>query len=303
MTIDIRPGAYRSVDMGKLKGLWLLVATLSFANAADTLTKIYFQHGGTLALKPSVDSTDPIENIVWRVGENLVAEWIESGSLFEYYSTFENRTHLDVNTGSLTIRNMTEADQGVYKLEINGKPQAVRYEATLIAKLLQPEVLIRPLTCSDTSDRCNVSCAANTVKAGPVSYSWMFGADEWKELSKEVAIEPNTHGHAEVIRCRIKNPISEETSEPVHNPFYKPSTTHPAAWVVPVVILLLVFCGLCGLGVLWRLKKFPFKNRGMPVPQTELQPAEKPPTLGDQSNTPPEERPLNDKSPDAAEAT
>uniref|UniRef100_A0A8C9Z841 Ig-like domain-containing protein n=1 Tax=Sander lucioperca TaxID=283035 RepID=A0A8C9Z841_SANLU len=191
---------------GKLTCCWLLLAVLNFALAQNKLTTKYFTDGGELTLDVRPPPPEPLGDVLWKIDGNLVAEWVKDKVPVTYYRTFRGRTTLDVTTGRLVIKDMTKADMGVYSVEVNRKPQNERYNAVLIQEVPQPEVELRPLTCSPALD------------TGPVTYSWKEGDGEWKESGKDLNITKSGTLDVETFTCRIQNPVSERDSKPENNP-------------------------------------------------------------------------------------
>ncbi|XP_035847921.1 T-lymphocyte surface antigen Ly-9-like [Sander lucioperca] len=206
--------------MEKLTWCWLLLAVLNSALAQNKLTTKYFTDGGelTLDLRPP-PPPGPLGDVLWKIDGNLVAEWVKDIVPVTYYRNFIGRTTLNVTTGRLVIKDMTKADMGVYSVEVNRKVQNERYNAVWIKEVPQPEIWIRPLTCSNDSDSCTLDCEANiTEPAGPVTYSWKKGDGEWKESGKDLDITKNGTLDVETFTCRIQNPVSERDSKPKRNP-------------------------------------------------------------------------------------
>ncbi|XP_068587997.1 lymphocyte function-associated antigen 3-like [Cebidichthys violaceus] len=202
--------------MEKLTGLCVLFAALSLAVTEDA----YFAEGGTLTLDVSPPFPEPIKHILWKFGDNLLAEWVE-GSSVDLYRSFKDRTTLNTKTGQLVINNMSENDRGEYSTDINSNVKSVSYTAKWIKHVPKPMVRIRTLTCAVSSLVCNVSCDGDTKEAEPVTYSWKMGAKDWEGLSgKDIQITDTKNGHDQNITCRMTNPFSANVSETVHNPLY-----------------------------------------------------------------------------------
>uniref|UniRef100_A0A8D0D5X5 Ig-like domain-containing protein n=1 Tax=Sander lucioperca TaxID=283035 RepID=A0A8D0D5X5_SANLU len=196
---------------------WLLLAALNSALAQDTPK--YFTDGGELTLDLRPRPPEPLGDVLWKIDGNLLAEWVKDIVPVTYYRNFIGRTTLDITTGRLVIKDMTEAEKGVYSAEVNRKVQNEHYNAVLIQEVPQPEVEPRPLTCSPASDSCTLSCeAAITEPAGPVTYSWKEGDGEWKESGKDLNITKSGTLDVETFTCRIQNPVSDRDSKPQKKP-------------------------------------------------------------------------------------
>ena len=136
---------------------------------------------------------------------------------------------------------MSAPDSGVYSVEINNKPQAERYNAKLIKAVSQPVVLVRPPACAAASKQCTLTCYGNTGEAELVTYSWKMGGGEWKDGEKDRSItNDETIQRVKTFSCRMKNPISEEESEPKPNPFFREKVSASSGVGLPVDLFLLV---------------------------------------------------------------
>ena len=117
--------------------LLLLLAVINFAVAQEKPT--YVKTGDKLTLDLSPRPTEPITNILWKFNGDLLAEWVLKVVPLDYYDPFKGRTVLDNSTGRLVIDKTTDADQGVYTVEVNNKEQSVRYKAISIEDPTSPQ--------------------------------------------------------------------------------------------------------------------------------------------------------------------
>ncbi|KAK5883117.1 hypothetical protein CesoFtcFv8_019481 [Champsocephalus esox] len=181
--------------------LCLLLVELSSSSTQETL--MYFKEGGSLTLDLRPFPPKSITSILWTCDGDLLVDCCES----KHYYAYRGTATLDMHTGRLLIRNMTEADQGVYSVETNNEVQGETYNAVMIKPVPTPEVRVSPLTARGP---CKLTCEGDTTGAGPVTYSWKSGDGEWKELQKDIMEEE--HGRVNTFTCRMKNPLSEEES-------------------------------------------------------------------------------------------
>ncbi|XP_036980839.1 SLAM family member 7-like [Acanthopagrus latus] len=212
-------------------GAGLLLAGLNFSQAQVIPT--YFEVGGKLDLRPTV--TETITNILWKFNGNVLAEWVKDQVELFYYEKYKDRTTLNTTTGKLVIGKMGKDDAGVYTVEINNKVHGQSYNAKWITRVTKPTVVFRPLTCGNESESCSVTCDGkepeSLTDAEPIDYSWKIGEKDWKMMKKDITItsaETETESIRE-ISCRMKNPVSQEDSEPKVNPLFK---LKPEVWKV-----------------------------------------------------------------------
>ncbi|XP_070834411.1 uncharacterized protein [Chaetodon trifascialis] len=202
----------------------LLLAVLGSAKAEDGDKPSYCLLGGKLTLVLGPTGSERITSILWKYKSDLLAEWVENVVPLVYYEPFKGRATLDISTGRLEVTKMSEADLGLYTVEINNKVQGQRYLAKAIEKVPKPLVWIQPVGCNPTSVNCTLRCDGDTSKAEPVTYSWKKGDGAWEKLGKEINIIKSETGHVETFSCRMKNPVSEEESEPKDNPLFQEET-------------------------------------------------------------------------------
>ncbi|XP_063755711.1 uncharacterized protein LOC134875180 [Eleginops maclovinus] len=232
--------------MEKVVVLCVLLAELSSSFAEET--PIYFTEGSSLTLDLRHFPSERITSILWKLNGDLLAQCCED----EYYYTYRGTATMDTYTGRLTIKGMTEAEEGVYSVEINNKVLVETY--IMIKRVPKPEVTVSLLTRSPEQGPCNPNCAGDTTEAGPTTSSWKTGDGEWKDLQKDIIEED--HGHVETFPCTMKNPLSEEESAARSVPFLPRPLVDPGLWiqVLGLVVRSLAILALLGAVVcaLWR---------------------------------------------------
>uniref|UniRef100_A0A7N6BQ02 Ig-like domain-containing protein n=1 Tax=Anabas testudineus TaxID=64144 RepID=A0A7N6BQ02_ANATE len=209
----------------------LLLVVVNSALTEDKL--IYITEAGNLVLMPPAASTQPvISSIRWKYNGNLLAEMVEGKILLDVYGRFNGRTTLNTTTGCLEVNNMTKDDTGFYSVEINYSGQSVRYDVKVINKVPKPVIQV----FNSTSDSYRLSCEGNTTEAEPVTYSWKTGDGEWKESEKSITISNTEETQSvETFSCRMKNPVSEEDSEPHINPLWRSRHPKSRCWLQTVL--------------------------------------------------------------------
>ncbi|KAK9541283.1 hypothetical protein VZT92_001340 [Zoarces viviparus] len=246
--------------MEKLTGLCVLLAALSLAVTEDKFVK----EGDTLTLDVSPPYPEPIKNILWKFNGDLLAEWIKDLVDVEFYRSFKARSTLDTKNGRLVVDRMSQADRGVYSVEINSNLQSVSYTVKVIKSVPQPEAVLKPLICTHESKECSVSCDGDTTGAEPITYSWKTGAKDWKPLEKSIGINEIKNAYDKNFTCRMTNPVSEKVSGTISNPFYQRDQPEPGSAlgiVLGVIFSILALVVVVGVWM-WKVEKCPFQNRG-----------------------------------------
>ncbi|KAF0027848.1 hypothetical protein F2P81_020589 [Scophthalmus maximus] len=201
--------------------LLLLAALLS--SAAAKSVPVYFVVGEPLVLTPPVFG--PLSSIVWDWNGDLVAKSVNSHLDLLRFS--KRHANLNLVTGQLVIKNTTEAHAGLYKAVIN-EMLILTYQTQVIKRVSKPELQMGTLTCS-----------GDATGAGAVTYSWRKGTGPWgpEQKSPDTILQNNKEVQGErTISCRMTNPVGEEESEPLKNPFYKdPPPGHVVGTVLGVL--------------------------------------------------------------------
>ena len=90
----------------------------------DDVKRITAKEGNTVTLQPEVHALEIDAQILWSFNQNSKDSKIVNSQVFkgdintEYSGRLKDRLLLDRNTGSLTIRNITTRESGIYRLQI-----------------------------------------------------------------------------------------------------------------------------------------------------------------------------------------
>ncbi|KAM4601889.1 cell adhesion molecule CEACAM1-like isoform 4-T4 [Polymixia lowei] len=180
---------------------------------------VYAELGGKLELRAETVSK-PITGILWKIGNDFVAELLE-GSEPDYYRSFRDRTTLTTEKATLVVSSLTENDAGVYSVEINSQVQSKTYMVKVIKAVPMPKVEAKPLDCSK-KESCDLVCEGNTTGAEPVTYSWKIDDGAWKKSGKILTINKTKDNTAKHFSCQMENPVGFKESERFDNPFWSP---------------------------------------------------------------------------------
>ncbi|MEQ2176943.1 hypothetical protein GOODEAATRI_033370, partial [Goodea atripinnis] len=198
----------------------------------------YFEIGGKLVLRPKFSG--PITSITWKHKGGLVAEWIKDKVPLEYLGDLKGRSELDLTTGTLTVSNMLKDHDGLFTVEINEEVLPGSFKAVGIRNLNQTkvEVIMRPLTCSSEAPDCTLDCGEDFRDAEPVQYFWKNGeTGKWESGGKrKVIINDEKILNFKSFTCKAKNPVSENESDPLENPFFSGEPALCSTEVVGVVM-------------------------------------------------------------------
>lgn len=186
---------------------WVCVF-LAAAVAADSAQDLYTKLGDDVVLEPEpLPTSEPITNIAWRRSGNLAALWIGEGTDASIFV----RGSLNISDGKLTITSVTTEEAGLYEAEINNR-KAGSINLIALAPVPKPSVT---KACETGGAGCYLICEANTTGAEPATFQWNFGVSV-----KETHIERESSSNISDFSCEVTNPVSQEKSDPVFNPFF-----------------------------------------------------------------------------------
>ncbi|XP_062256405.1 T-lymphocyte surface antigen Ly-9-like [Platichthys flesus] len=268
----------------------LLAALTSFALGQGP---VYVEEGKPLVLTPPKHGT-AIKSVVWQINGNLVAEWLSNNVVF--YRSFIGRTELDKSTAQLTVNNSMQSDGGDYKVEINNELQSQVYTVKVIKKVPKPWVEVRTTPCDHTSTKCTLTCEGDPAGTQPLTYSWRKDSGEWgpEQQSNDLIISNDTETkRVKLISCRMKNPVSKEESDPLHNPMYLGGAGYFSPNGLAAGISFSVFAvALVGVGV-W--KREAIKEKICAGSETESPEEVGSSALNERDGSPSVNQPLNGK--------
>ncbi|XP_067358180.1 carcinoembryonic antigen-related cell adhesion molecule 1-like isoform X1 [Channa argus] len=200
---------------------------------------VYSAVGDEVVLKPG-PVQGPITDITWKHGKDIAIEWYQGP--VDGYRQFKERGSLNVTTGALTITGLTPGESGSYTAEINDKVTGTT-QLLVISRVSKPTV-----SSQCDADHCVFTCESNDTTAEPVTYSWM-AEDKLLNSSNELRITKDES--EKQFHCELRNPVSTEMSELVHNPF------RTWKWYYDVLIYgsTLLICGLIGFIILILYKR------------------------------------------------
>ncbi|XP_075950501.1 T-lymphocyte surface antigen Ly-9-like [Anarhichas minor] len=259
--------------------LCVLLAVVSVNSEVVSHRKV----GDKAVLRPDISVvTGPITSINWKQNGNIAADW--EGSATDYYRQFKVRSSLNTKNGELTITGLSPTDNGLYTSEINSEKMTPDLRLIVIHPVPKPTVSI---SYDDEKTSCNLTCDGNTTGAEPVTCRWRPGDDAWTK-SRELHITKTGSSGVKEFSCELQNPVSEESSLPIHNPLY----TAPVGdlnIVTGVVMFIALLLALLLLAGVHRCKTgmWFFQKTSMPWDSNFWRKDERPSTAAAEPNGPP----------------
>ncbi|XP_062303861.1 uncharacterized protein LOC134008481 isoform X2 [Osmerus eperlanus] len=195
---------------------WLHARMLDWESQAQ-LTQLSVQKGKTVTLETHVAGLQPddgwIYNKLWLLQVNPGK--LRCTLLDE---RFTDRLQLDLQTGSLTVRNISLHDAGVYQLQTGGDKLAHQtFTLSVYDMVSGPAISYSYLRLSANNISCTVECS---VKNGrDVTLTWYKGEERLNQTSSP-DLSSNISLHLEMkdqdgdtYSCVAENPISNQTDK------------------------------------------------------------------------------------------
>lgn len=143
-------------------------------------SKISVTEGDSVTLNANLTKQVDID---WMYKENTLISKHTSQNATTYYGCedgrFINKLQLDINTGSLTITNISKIHSGLYKLSIDGQHQGCQSYNITVDPLPAPVITNDSKQCPSSS-KCGVKCSVNVRN---VTLSWYKGNSSLSSIS------------------------------------------------------------------------------------------------------------------------
>ncbi|XP_051283184.1 CD48 antigen [Dicentrarchus labrax] len=189
---------------------------------ADSEKTVYKKVGDEVVLNP--DTTIVPTSILWKKLPDIAIEW--DGESVEAFREFKGRSSLNISNGEMTITRLTREDSGHYIPEINSVVSSATH-LIVISPVPTPTII---KSCDGSESRCTLTCDGNTTDAVPVTYKWKSDDKVLTGSSKDQHIAKEDSSDIKEFSCELENPVSQESSQPIPNPFF---TTIEADSIVP----------------------------------------------------------------------
>ncbi|XP_047211435.1 uncharacterized protein LOC124861613 isoform X3 [Girardinichthys multiradiatus] len=239
---------------------WFVVVLAACAASAPTKENIYAKFGDEVTLKPPPGSvTDATKTITWKVGDDIAMD-LDGGKLFSYRQ-FNERGHLNNQTGEMTIKSLNYEDTQVYTIEINNFKTNHEIHFFVLDPVPVPTIVS---SCSQDTSTCTLTCEGNIVKAEPVNSMWMSGNSGVLHYGNRYNITKQDSLDFKEFTCKMMNPVSQEISKPFPNPLKSPESG-PKIYSGLLVFLILLAVVII-VAVFHRIKtgEFFFNKTSMP---------------------------------------
>ncbi|XP_026710709.1 lymphocyte function-associated antigen 3 [Athene cunicularia] len=185
-----------------LRGLPFLVSLLAHIRCDDVFGVL----GENFTFPVKIDQA--IMEIIWTKNKDKVAEWEGQGET-TYFPSFQYRSLLSKENGSLTIFNLEYSDAGTYVLDCldsRKKNHVLTFILAVLAPPSEPEI-----NCNITGDKLVLKCTADFQK--PLNYVWKFSSNKKTHQTQEVSTNNKDVDISEKAAYFIKFSQTEKSSE------------------------------------------------------------------------------------------
>ncbi|KAJ8253206.1 hypothetical protein GJAV_G00210280 [Gymnothorax javanicus] len=237
---------------------YILIARL-FLTVTLTLGEIprvhYGPTNGSITLEPKINGD--LEEILWKWNENKVHEIDKFSN--EQYGQFRGRTYVNSTTGDLTIRDLTNSDNGIYSVEaqVGGKLQHSQYPVEVIDPVTDPVV-----TCQMSGSTPTLICASDLSPL--TQYSWEGPEGPLTSSGSELNLQ-GTEDRDSVYTCLVKNPVSESRRELAIQHCYTQSSLTSNLTIALSVLAVVLAAVLFGAWVYYK-KLYKASRQSSPAP-------------------------------------
>ncbi|XP_029605894.1 SLAM family member 5-like [Salmo trutta] len=202
---------------------WLFVV----ADLKAEVKPLRGREGQTATLHTGLAKLQSDAKILWIFGPDSPDIFIVESQVFrgeiitEYKGRFQGRLQLDRETGSLTIRNLTINDAGLYQLQVISEQVTYHnFIFTVYASVPTPNIRNTPHNPSVdsrlVSGSCSVVCSVANGKE--VTLSWYRGEEKLNNTSSphqaDLSLPLEIKGKSsDTYSCVATNPVSNQTTK------------------------------------------------------------------------------------------
>ncbi|XP_030643689.1 hepatocyte cell adhesion molecule-like [Chanos chanos] len=187
------------------------------------------REGETVTLHTGFTGLQSDVQIQWfhgSVGPDTIiaqSQVVRGEIITDYSDRFRDRLQLDRQTGSLTIRNISTTDSGVYRVQIiSGKLSEKTFSVTVYATVPAPHIRVKlqsrqtAAVSGSSGPKCSVECSVENGR--DVTLSWYKGKEILNQtsspdlsttLSLPLKIEDQDNN---IYSCVAANPVSQQTA-------------------------------------------------------------------------------------------
>ncbi|XP_066518024.1 CD48 antigen-like [Hoplias malabaricus] len=196
------------------------------STAGEEVVKLQELEGNTVIIHTGLTAIQSDAQILWFYGPekadaNIVNSQVFRGeTVIDYYTErFRDRLQLNRNSGSLTIRNISREDSGVYKLHIiTGRISDCSFRVNVYAPVSKPVMRnLNKIQSVSQRDRCSVLCTVENGK--DVNLSWFENKErissiDSRDSSDHLSLSLNvTIPNDSTYTCVAANPVSNRTTQ------------------------------------------------------------------------------------------
>ncbi|XP_036372542.1 hepatocyte cell adhesion molecule-like [Megalops cyprinoides] len=197
----------------------LFVLFCDLLNAVQTEVRtVRKREGETVTFHPNMTELQNDYQILWSFGQvppfTVIAQLLGREIKINYRERFNDRLQLDRQTGSLSIRNLSTKDSGVYQLQtINGLIFFQKFNLSVYSPVSKPVIRKTPQSHS-VSKSCSVLCSVENGRE--VTLSWQREGETLShtsspDLNTPLSLPLEIEEYSSTYSCVADNPVSNQS--------------------------------------------------------------------------------------------
>ncbi|XP_018620946.2 uncharacterized protein LOC108942252 [Scleropages formosus] len=163
--------------------------------------------------------TENVRRLSWKVNSTLILEYDLKEKKETYFGSFEQKTNFNPTDYSLYIKNLMEADSGLYSAQIldNNRKSTyhTKYNLHVQEAVPKPILNLMLLHLNSSGTVCNVSVNCS------VGHNWVSctcDQDQCKHVELQSDVNISVTANKGTITCTGSNLVSSETQSEVMEP-------------------------------------------------------------------------------------
>ncbi|XP_029107608.1 uncharacterized protein LOC114910482 [Scleropages formosus] len=222
---------------------WITLSVLTELSAAVSSVDQFALKGKSINLTVEGLQTENVNRLSWKVNSTIILEYDLEEKKKKYFGSFKQKTKFNPTDYSLYIKNLTEADSGLYSVEImdnsGGRTDHTKYNLHVQEAVPKPILNLMLLHLNSSGTVCNVSVNCS------VGHSWVSctcDQDQCKHVELQSDVNISVTANKGTITCTGSNLVSSANQSKAMEPLCVQSPlTGSSAFMGIIASVLAVF--------------------------------------------------------------